>query len=384
MTRQTASVVIEGVSKDYQLTESRWRPGAAIPGRWGDRVRVPAHRALDDVTLEINTGSTFGFIGANGAGKSTLLKLIAGIMRPTSGSVMVCGRVAALIELGASFHGDLTGRQNVGFAAAIMGMAPAELKRKEAQILHFAGIDSFLDTPVKHYSSGMVARLGFAVAAHVDADVIVLDEVLSVGDAAFQRSCHARVRELTAEGRTAIYVTHALWTVPLLCDRVGLLSRGKLSAVGAPAAMIDLYQRPLDGPAPAKTLTMRIPRTRIGPGEGVRLDIDLMSDETVSRPHILISLRGAEGSLIAGWRVPGVRPLDKGVVTTLSFEITDLQLHPGNYQFHACLTHDAQDTVCDSLTSRPFQVMGAAVNREAFGHYAPRADWSWSVPGSHD
>jgi ABC-2 type transport system ATP-binding protein len=190
--------------------------------------------ALRDVTLDVADGSTFGLIGHNGSGKTTLLKCIAGILRPTSGRVLQRGRLAALLELGAGFHPELTGRENVYLNASFLGLSRKDTDRAYDAIVDFAEIEDFMDNQVKFYSSGMLVRLGFAVAVHVDPDVLLVDEVLAVGDEAFQAKCIARVREFQREGRTIVLVTHALDTVREICDRAAMLHHGDLHALGQP------------------------------------------------------------------------------------------------------------------------------------------------------
>jgi ABC-2 type transport system ATP-binding protein len=189
-------------------------------------------KAVDDVSFTIEQGESVGLMGLNGSGKSTLLKLINGVMRPDSGEVLTRGRIAGLIATGAGFHPQLTGRDNVFLNAAILGMSEAETKRKFDQIVEFADIGKFLDTPVGHYSSGMFSRLGFAVAVHTDSDIFLVDEVLAVGDRPFKRKCLQRMQEIREEGRTLIYVSHAAGSVRKMCDRVLVLEKGRLGFDG--------------------------------------------------------------------------------------------------------------------------------------------------------
>jgi ABC-2 type transport system ATP-binding protein len=189
-------------------------------------------RAVDDVSFSIEEGESVGLMGLNGSGKSTLLKLINGVMKPDRGSVLTRGRIAGLIATGAGFHPQLTGRDNVFLNAAILGMTEAETKRKFDQIVEFADIGKFLETPVGHYSSGMFSRLGFAVAVHTDSDIFLIDEVLAVGDKPFKRKCMARMQEIRAEGRTMVYVSHAAASVRRMCDRVLVLEKGALGFDG--------------------------------------------------------------------------------------------------------------------------------------------------------
>jgi ABC-2 type transport system ATP-binding protein len=188
--------------------------------------------AVEDVSFTIEQGESVGLMGLNGSGKSTLLKLINGVMRPDSGEVLTRGRIAGLIATGAGFHPQLTGRDNVFLNAAILGMSEAETKRKFDQIVEFADIGKFLDTPVGNYSSGMFSRLGFAVAVHTDSDIFLIDEVLAVGDRPFKRKCMERMQEIRKEGRTMVYVSHAAASVSSMCDRVLVLEKGRLGFDG--------------------------------------------------------------------------------------------------------------------------------------------------------
>ncbi len=190
--------------------------------------------ALRDVNVTIDSGSTIGLIGPNGSGKSTLLKMIGGILQPTTGTVSLRGRVAALLELGAGFHPDLTGRENVYLNASLQGLTRKETDRYFDAIVDFSGIERFIDTQVKFYSSGMYVRLAFAVAVHVDPDILLVDEVLAVGDEPFQRKCMDRIRSFQHDGRTIVLVTHGLDTVAEICDRAVVLESGHVIADGAP------------------------------------------------------------------------------------------------------------------------------------------------------
>lgn len=197
--------------------------------------------ALRDVSFEVRDGEALGVIGHNGAGKSTVLKLLAGVTAPTEGHARVNGRFAALIELGAGFHPDLTGRENVYLNGSILGLRKAEIDRKLESIVDFAGIDKFIDTPVKHYSSGMHARLGFAVAAHVEPEVLLIDEVLSVGDFNFQQKCLRKMEEFRRSGVSIVFVSHNLNAIVSMCSRAILMRTGQVVAAGTPLEVIDSY-----------------------------------------------------------------------------------------------------------------------------------------------
>ena len=197
--------------------------------------------ALDDVSLQIERGEVVGFIGFNGAGKSTLLKILSRITEPTKGRVQICGRIGTLLEVGAGFHSELTGRENVYLSGAVLGMKKREIDLKFDEIVAFAGVERFMDTPVKRYSSGMYVRLAFAVAAHLDPDVLIVDEVLAVGDAAFRLKCLDKMEQIRKQGRTILFVSHNLDALTRICERVFLLDAGKLVMSGSPREVLPEY-----------------------------------------------------------------------------------------------------------------------------------------------
>ena len=199
--------------------------------------------ALDDVSFSVARGEALGIIGPNGSGKSTLLKVLAGITAPTDGEVVIRGRLSALIEVGSGFHPELSGRENVFLSGAILGMKRREIAEKFDRIVEFAGVAPFIETPVKWYSSGMYVRLGFAVAAHLDPDILLIDEVLAVGDMAFQEQCVARIRELQHAGTTIVFISHDLGAVEQLCSRAMLLDGGRIVLAGDPASVVQEYRR---------------------------------------------------------------------------------------------------------------------------------------------
>lgn len=207
------------------------------------RRRTEDFWAVKDVSFEVERGEALGIIGHNGAGKSTILKLLSNITSPTSGEITINGRLSALIEVGSGFHPELTGRENIFLNGSILGMRRREIAEKFDSIVDFAGVRQFIDTPVKRYSSGMYVRLGFSIAAHLDPDILLLDEVLAVGDAAFQAKCIRRISELKAAGTTIVFISHDLGAVERLCDRVLLMQRGEIAASGETRAVIAEYQR---------------------------------------------------------------------------------------------------------------------------------------------
>lgn len=243
-------ISFQDVSKVYRLGLGRSSLREALAGLYR-RVASPDRRAHDrpqtlwalhNVSFQVHPGELVGIIGSNGAGKTTILKLLSQITKPSSGQVVVNGRLSALIELGAGFHPDLTGRENIYLNGAILGLGRKELDGKFDRIVEFSGLKRFLDTPVKRYSSGMYARLGFAIAIHVDPDILLVDEVLAVGDQAFQTRCLQRMRELRRSAHAVVFVSHNLVAVRELCDRVIWLAEGHIQASGDPEQVIDAYR----------------------------------------------------------------------------------------------------------------------------------------------
>jgi len=243
------AIRLEHVSKRFALGENFDSLRDLVPALARRLLRRPAADAatdrdfwaLKDVSLEVRKGETLGVIGHNGAGKSTMLKHLAGIMVPTKGRIEADGRLSALIEVGAGFHQDLTGRENVFLNGVILGMTRAEVARKFDEIVEFSGLGAFIDTPVKRYSSGMYARLGFSVAAHLDPDILVIDEVLSVGDFVFQRKSLQKMRSIATGGATVLFVSHNLKAVSDLCARTILMDAGRIVADGPTSEVIQTY-----------------------------------------------------------------------------------------------------------------------------------------------
>ena len=237
----STALSVNDLWKSYRLYHERnqYLKAAILKGR---RARYEEFWALKGVDFAVPTGSTFGVIGSNGSGKSTLLKTMAGILQPEKGSVEIKGRVSALLELGAGFHPELTGRENVFLNGAILGLSKKEITARFDDIVEFAGLADFIDTPVKNYSSGMFVRLGFAVAAHVEPDVLLIDEVLSVGDESFQRRCAEKIDEFRRDGRTIVFVSHGLSQVEQLCEDAAWIDKGELRMLGKAAEVISAYQ----------------------------------------------------------------------------------------------------------------------------------------------
>ena len=197
--------------------------------------------SLKDINFEVKQGEVLGIIGKNGAGKSTLLKILSQVTTPTTGQIKVKGRIAALLEVGTGFHPDLTGRENIFLNGAILGMTKQEIKIKLDEIIDFSGVAKYLDTPVKRYSSGMMVRLGFAVAAHLEPEILIVDEVLAVGDAEFQKKCLGKMKLISGEGRTILFVSHDMTAMKKLCNKILLLKNGRVNSIGDVDQVIDLY-----------------------------------------------------------------------------------------------------------------------------------------------
>jgi ABC-type polysaccharide/polyol phosphate transport system ATPase subunit len=266
------AVTAEGLSKSYRKwgrTRAFGTLKSALLGRSLAAALAPSEvvAALKDVSFTVARGETFGVVGPNGGGKSTLLKLVAGLFKPTSGRIAVDGKVSALIELGAGFHPEISGRENVVINGVMLGLTRREIERKLPEIISFSGLEDFIDEPVKTYSSGMYVRLGFAVAVHVDPDILVVDEVLAVGDEAFAHRCLDTIAEFSRRGRTIFFVSHSLVLVEELCDRVLYLEGGRVKALGDPKETLAKY------------------RMDVAAGEGARLATEHRKDQEILQAH---------------------------------------------------------------------------------------------------
>ena len=241
------AVALRDVSKSYRKwgkTRAFGTLKSALLGRGLSAALSPAEvvRALSDVSFTVARGETFGVVGPNGCGKSTLLKLVAGLFKPTAGTIAVTGKVSALIELGAGFHPEISGRENVVINGVMLGLTRREIEKKLPEIVAFSGLEEFIDEPVKTYSSGMYVRLGFAVAVHVDPDILVVDEVLAVGDESFAHRCLDTIADFSRRGKTIFFVSHSLALVEELCDRVLYLEHGRVKALGDPRETLARYR----------------------------------------------------------------------------------------------------------------------------------------------
>lgn len=351
--------------------------------------------ALRDVSFDIPEGSSFGIIGANGAGKSTMLKTLSRILVPDKGAVRVNGRISALLELGAGFHPELSGRENVFLNGNILGMSTAVLKSKFDEIVDFSGLHEFIDQPVKTYSSGMYARLGFSVAVAVEPDILLVDEVLAVGDEQFQRRCAEKMDEIRTSGRTVVFVSHGLAQVQQLCDRAVWLNKGEVQAVGETHKVIDEYLGSV-------TTAFRLDdqgRQRTGSGE-IELEVELLPDpaeqpirtgsdvtvrmhwkteQTLENLAFGLSFRDADGYLISGSNNVTSRPTDRlgpgsGFV---DFHIPHFPLLPGAYHIAAAITNAASQHVYDhSPHIANFDVVPAAGFESDTGPVSMNGAWN--------
>jgi lipopolysaccharide transport system ATP-binding protein len=286
-------IQIEGLGKRYQLTQGGggYR---TLRESLVDLAKMPLRKlrgqsnetredfwALKDINLEIGAGEVVGVIGRNGAGKSTFLKILSQITKPTCGSVKLHGRVGSLLEVGTGFHPELTGRENIFLNGAILGMSRREISSKFDEIVDFAEISQFLDTPVKRYSSGMYVRLAFAVAAHLEPEILVIDEVLAVGDAAFQRKCMGKMGQVAREGRTILFVSHNMAAMQNLCTRAVLLTNGQVTMTGPTASVIDAYMAEIGS---LSEIPLRDRKDRSGKRDIICTAIEILDEDGNSAP----------------------------------------------------------------------------------------------------
>jgi lipopolysaccharide transport system ATP-binding protein len=265
LTRDMA-VLLSDVSVRYRLPSERISSlkEYAVRRFRGRKVVYREFMALTDINVTVMRGAAVALIGRNGAGKSTMLKLIARVMRPTTGRVVVHGHVAPILELGAGMNPELTGRENIFINGAMLGFTKREMQRKIGRIVEFAGLDEFIDAPVRTYSSGMTARLGFAVATEVDPDILIVDEALSVGDEAFQKKCMARMHEFRERGVTLFFVTHAVDTLAELCPKAILLERGRIVHAGPTEEVVALYRHGGDVDTFSESQKLQVIRSVVG------------------------------------------------------------------------------------------------------------------------
>ncbi len=378
-------VTVEDVGKRFRLHHDKPQSLKERVVRMG-RITYEDFWALRDVTFDVADGETVGLLGRNGSGKSTLLKCIAGIFRPTLGRIRTSGRLAALLELGAGFHPDLTGRENVYLNGSILGLPKGEIDRRFDDIVAFAELESFIDNQVKHFSSGMYARLGFAVAVNVDPDVLLIDEVLAVGDEAFQRKCLNRIKQFQAEGRTIVFVTHGADVVRQICDRAVVLEHGLLVADEEPGQAVRTFREGLlrqglgeagadpaaqEGGVPTKSIQIssvevRYPtrsRAHLLPGEPLAIGVRYQAMEDVDDVVFGVAVHDTEGKHVFGTNseILGTTIDVREGEGEVSIRFASVPLLDGTYFLTLGVHHPGGDLVYDwSEHEHAFQVLNPA------------------------
>jgi ABC-type polysaccharide/polyol phosphate transport system ATPase subunit len=407
------AVQMENVSKSYRLWGRRSQFATLKSALLKRELKTSAEEtvpALRDLSFEVHRGEAFGVIGRNGSGKSTLLKIISGILKPTTGRIAVNGRIAALIELGAGFHPEITGRENIYINGIMLGLSRREIDQRFDKIVDFAGIGEFLDQPVKTYSSGMYVRLGFAVAVHVDPDILLIDEVLAVGDEEFSARCVAKIQEMKYRGVTLLFVTHQLDQVRTLCDRAVWLDRGQLEAIGDPMRVVNAYLEEVSG-TPAKAeeeepqekteekpkdandeerwgsgevllkhvaLTDHQGRELVAVGAGTPVILDM--DVEVRSPQddfvFGIGIYHADGSCVYGTNtdIEGFAPQRLEEAARVRFVVPSLELVAGTYRIDAAV-HTRNGRAFDYRRNVLRFVVGSRVHDT--GVYRPRHEWKF-------
>jgi lipopolysaccharide transport system ATP-binding protein len=368
-----SAISIENLGKRYTIGHQRTRddgmrhvleevirhPISWIKSRRLQKLKDVEFWALRDVSIEINQGEVVGIIGRNGAGKSTLLKILSRITVPTVGRICIDGRTASLLEVGTGFHQELTGRENIYLNGAILGMSRAEIQRRFDEIVEFSEIEEFLDTPVKRYSSGMYVRLAFAVAAHLEPEILIVDEVLAVGDAAFQKKCLGKMGEVAQGGRTVLFVSHNVDAVRALCQRAILFDEGKVQADGDVESVLEDYLarsstgtgRQLLGEQGLVIEKLAL-KNREGqethqfcPGEDLIVEITYNSPHRIELPYFMIVVEGAHGKCFtANMLLDGMRPEFLEGVGRISCRFESIPLLPQRYSISLSIREKANQS----------------------------------------
>lgn len=386
------SILVDGLSKCYTLNQRGVidrnltenvkyqvsRLVGKVTGRTPSRANTTDYWALRDVGFEAYPGDCIGLVGRNGAGKSTLLKILSRIVEPTSGKAVIRGRLGCLLEVGTGFHPELSGRENIFLNGSILGMTRREIKAKFDEITAFADLDQFLDTPVKRYSSGMFVRLAFAVAAHLQPEVLIVDEVLAVGDAQFQKKCLGKMRDVTQEGRTVLFVSHDMTAMRRLCNRAVLMSKGQVAMVGPtgeviseylaresvltpPGTTIDLAKAPRKGTLEAKFATMMFDgngiteRNEIISGGPARFRLTVNADKPVMTDSVSVTFSDRTGyKLINADSLKLNQPVHlREGLNEIEVRMKSVNLQPGTYTLGLALsrwpetTYDSVENACD-------------------------------------
>jgi len=364
-----------------------------------DRPKTRELWALRDVDLEVRPGEAFGIVGPNGSGKSTLLKLLAGIFAPSTGELQVGGRIGSLIEIGAGFHPEFTGVENVDLNAAIYGLKRSYVDEHLEEIIHFAELEAFADVPVRTYSSGMYMRLGFSVAMHVQPDVLLLDEVLAVGDEAFQQKCYAKIWEFKRAGGTIVFVSHDQAAVERVCERAILLDHGRCVESGPAGEVVSAYHRRLvsastasvvrrdgDQTGPCRVHEVRavagdgVVRDRFTEGEPMALEVWLYADDGLEGGRVTVGLRDSDGRALGSQSVEGVR-LRPGELERLRLHFPGLPLREGRFFVDVVIgTEDGDAELAFAERALELSVFSSDAN----GGGAIRLGGTWELPtGEH-
>jgi ABC-2 type transport system ATP-binding protein len=392
----TVILSVENLVKSFRIHHQKSNSlKQFIAGR--GRNRFEDFIAVDDVTFDVREGEVFGIIGQNGSGKSTLLKCMAGILQPNSGRVQVFRRMGALLELGAGFHPELSGRENVYLNAAILGMGRKEITLRFDEIVEFSGLHTFIDQPAKTYSSGMYVRLAFAVAINVDPQLLIVDEILAVGDVSFQRRCLEKFVEFRNEGRTIVLVTHDMASVKSLCDRAIWLEHGKAVDEGDPGDLVEAYtERMLGAEAPAADGSVRrgsgeikIARIemfvngattavkRCRTSDDVLLRLHYEATKAVPQPIVGIEIERLGGATVTApnTRDVGLVPATMSGTGVIEIALANIALLPGTYDIHTSITDFNRAVVYDNvhealrfdvMTGKPYETEGAITMRPAW------------------
>ncbi len=396
MTGQATALTVDGVSKTFKVHQERANSLKQYLAARG-RNRYEEFYALRNVSFDVREGEAFGVIGHNGSGKSTLLKCMAGILRPNNGSITVHRRMSALLELGAGFHPELSGRDNVFLNASILGMSRSDITKRFDDIVEFSGLEQFIDTPVKNYSSGMYVRLAFAVAINVDPEMLLIDEILAVGDVTFQQRCMEKFVQFREEGRTLVLVTHDLSSVRNFCDRAIWLDHGEVSDEGSPTELVDKYteamlsnnvDEPLSEGARRGSGEIRVDRVemfvdglrvfRVRTGDSVTFRLHYTAREEVPPPVFAVELARLGGAIVTA---PSSRDVDlrTGPVSgsgVVEIRMDDIALVPGPYAIHTAVTGYGRQHVYDHIqTALRFDVVGGDT-QEVDGLVTMRPVWT--------
>jgi ABC-type polysaccharide/polyol phosphate transport system ATPase subunit len=368
---ETGQIVVDRVSQRFRVSAQPYR---TLKDLFVARGRVDARDvvALRDVSLRAERGEALGLVGRNGSGKTTLLRLVSGIFKPTSGRIAVGGRVGSLLELGAGFHPDFTGRENVYLNGSIHGLSRRQIREVMDEIVAFAELERFIDFPVRTYSSGMYMRLGFSVAAHIDADVLLLDEVFAVGDEDFQRKCFGKIAEFKRRGGTIVFVSHDARAVERLCDRAVLLRQGEVAFDGPTRDAIARYRQVLAaerkpeelslglrewGSGEARVTSARLldgdgeERRQFASGEPLVLELTIASERGVAAPLVSLELRDEAGVVLGGVTQPTavLGWDDRAGGRELRFELDRLPLAEGRFRLSCALVESEGGRLLHSL-----------------------------------